>query len=57
VHILDFDHDVYGEVIRVYLVERLRSEMVFSGVDQLKAQIQRDVEHSRQILAQVPLSM
>lgn len=56
VHILDFDADIYGEHIRVYLVEKLRPEMVFSGIDELKAQILRDIERSRGILALFPNS-
>ena len=54
VHILDFDQDLYGETIRVYLVERLRPEMTFSGVEELKAQIGRDVQKGREILSGSP---
>jgi riboflavin kinase / FMN adenylyltransferase len=55
VHILDFDQDLYGQNIRVYLVERLRPEMKFSGVEELKEQIQRDVDRSRGIITGGPL--
>lgn len=54
VHILDFDRDIYGQTIRVYLVERLREEMTFAGVEELKAQISRDVERGREILTGLP---
>lgn len=54
VHILDFDQDLYGQTIRVYLVERLRQEMTFSGVDELKSQIVKDIEKGREILAGHP---
>lgn len=54
VHILDFDQDLYGQTIRVYLVERLRPEMTFSSVEDLKAQIGRDVEKGREILSGTP---
>jgi len=54
VHVLEFDQDLYGQNIKVYLVERLRSEMAFAGVDELKGQIRRDVDRSRQILVGSP---
>lgn len=50
VHILDFDHLIYGQRLDVAFVERLRDERRFNGVDELVAQIQRDVERARQIL-------
>ncbi|MDQ7785149.1 MAG: bifunctional riboflavin kinase/FAD synthetase [Desulfomonilaceae bacterium] len=54
VHILDFDQDLYGQTIRVYLVERLRPEMKFSGIDELRAQIAKDAEQGREILSGHP---
>ena len=42
VHILRFDEDIYDEKIRVYFVSRIRSEMKFSGLDELIAQLKRD---------------
>lgn len=49
-HILDFDRDIYGEVLEVRMVERLRDEVKFSGVDALVVQIGRDVAEARRIL-------
>jgi riboflavin kinase/FMN adenylyltransferase len=54
VHILDFDQNLYGETIRVYLVDRLRPEMAFANVDELKAQIARDCARSREMLVGGP---
>jgi riboflavin kinase/FMN adenylyltransferase len=49
-HILDFDRDIYGSVLEVSMVERIRDEVKFSGVDELVAQIKRDVEKAKGIL-------
>ncbi len=54
VHILDFDRDIYGETIRVYLVDRLRPEMTFANVEELKAQIGKDCLKSRETLVGGP---
>lgn len=48
-HILDFDRDIYGEVIQVGFVERIRGERKFSGVDELVDQIHRDLRGARGI--------
>jgi riboflavin kinase / FMN adenylyltransferase len=47
VHVLDGRPELYGEVLRVELLERLRPEMRFAGPDELKRQIQADVEAVR----------
>lgn len=49
-HILDFNEDIYGKELRVKLIDFLRPEMKFSGIDQLVSQIQDDVEKARTIL-------
>ncbi|HET6337124.1 MAG TPA: bifunctional riboflavin kinase/FAD synthetase [Polyangiales bacterium] len=50
VHLFDFDRDIYGTRLRVGFVERVRGEQKFSGIDELRAQIQRDSDHARQLL-------
>lgn len=52
VHIFDFDEDIYGRHARVAFVEHLRSERKFSGLEEIKAQIARDSEQARELLAQ-----
>jgi riboflavin kinase/FMN adenylyltransferase len=54
VHILDFDATLYGETIKIYFVERLRPEQSFSNVDELVAQIRRDVDRGREVLTSEP---
>src|SRR5205823_2729523 len=42
-HILDQVVDLRGKVIDVHLLERLREEKKFSGIEDLKKQIQSDI--------------
>jgi len=41
-YVFDFDGDLYGDVLRVRFLHRIRDERKFSGIDELKAQIKRD---------------
>ena len=50
-HLFDFDGDLYGKHLRVQLIERLRPEQKFDGLDAIKAQIAIDCEKAREILA------
>lgn len=43
-YIYDFDADVYGKDIEVKLLEFKRPEMKFASVDELKAQMTKDIE-------------
>jgi len=51
-HLLDFDRDIYGEDVEVCLQSFLRPERTFESLDELKAQIARDVEKARSIFEQ-----
>ena len=51
VHLFDFDGDLYGRHLRVGLVEYLRPERKFSGLQSLKLQIEEDCQAARQMLA------
>jgi riboflavin kinase/FMN adenylyltransferase len=51
VHVLDFDESIYGCDLVVEFVERLREERRYANVEELKAQMERDVEEARRILA------
>ena len=44
VHLLNFAGDLYGHDLRVSFLTRIRDEQKFSGVVELKRQIERDVE-------------
>ena len=41
-YIFDFDGDLYGDVLRVRFLHRIRDERKFNGIDELKGQIRRD---------------
>jgi riboflavin kinase / FMN adenylyltransferase len=49
-HLLDFDGDLYGQPARVQFVARLREELKFDSVDDLIAQMGRDVARARTLL-------
>jgi riboflavin kinase / FMN adenylyltransferase len=51
-HLLDFDHDIYGQTIDVSFEHRLRGEMKFPSIDALVAQIADDVERGRALLCE-----
>ncbi|MEJ7840954.1 MAG: bifunctional riboflavin kinase/FAD synthetase [Rubrobacter sp.] len=48
-HLLDFEDDLYGRSVEVGFLERIRGERRFSGVEELKEQIGRDVQETRRI--------
>ncbi len=43
-YIFDFNGDLYGDVLRVRFLHRIRDERKFSGIDEIKTQIQKDTE-------------
>ncbi|WP_374377579.1 bifunctional riboflavin kinase/FAD synthetase [Dongia sp.] len=50
-HLFDFADDLYGKHLRVALIDFIRPEMKFNGLDALKAQIAADSDTARRILA------
>jgi len=46
-YVFDFDGDLYGDVLRVRFLYRIRDERKFSGIDELKAQIEKDSNRAR----------
>ena len=51
VHLFDYDGMLYGRRLRAAFADRVRPERRFDGIDALKAQIARDCEAARAILA------
>jgi len=50
-HLLDFSEDLYGRELVLELLDRLRDERRFDGVDALCAQISADITTARAILS------
>src|SRR5438874_1474659 len=50
-HVMSWSGDLYGDVVRVRFLHRLRDEKKFSSVDELKVQIEHDATHSQRYFA------
>ena len=49
IHLLDFDHEIYGKDVEVRFVRYLRPEQKFENLDALVRQIEFDVQQARQL--------
>ena len=43
-YIFDFNGDLYGNVLRVRFLHRIRAERKFDGIEELKSQIKKDIK-------------
>lgn len=50
-NIFDFSEDIYGEAIRLHFVKRLRDEVRFDSLDELKIQLKNDEVEARAVFA------
>lgn len=50
VHILDFDEEIHGELIEIEFVERIREEITFPGMAELREQIEKDLVRVDEVL-------
>jgi riboflavin kinase/FMN adenylyltransferase len=55
VHLFDFDGDLYGQEIMVHIIERLRDERKFNGVNELLIQLNKDKVKAERVLQEVNL--
>jgi riboflavin kinase/FMN adenylyltransferase len=51
VNIFDFNEDIYGATLRVYVKKYLRSEVKFDSLDALKDQLAKDKEDTLKVLS------
>lgn len=47
-HVFDFHGDLYGKVLTVHLLEKIRDERKFSSVTELRQQLEHDMEYCRE---------
>ena len=50
VHFFDFSNDIYGEVIKVELLDYLRNEIKFPSVLALKEQLKKDEINAKHLI-------
>ena len=50
-YLMDFDGDLYGQVLEVSFIERLRDELRFDSLEALVTQMGRDVAEARALVA------
>jgi riboflavin kinase / FMN adenylyltransferase len=50
-HLIDWEGDLYGQVLRIAFIGRLRGERRFPSVEELISQMHRDVEDARELCA------
>lgn len=48
VHVIDYEANLYGQKLQLEFLRYLRSEQKFNSVDELKAQIAKDVKQARE---------
>ena len=53
VHFFDFNEDLYGSEITVHIVERLRDERKFNGVEDLLMQLEKDKLRAESFLREI----
>jgi riboflavin kinase/FMN adenylyltransferase len=50
VNIFDFNEDIYGDTLRIFVKRHIRSEVKFNGLDELKQQLRWDKEEVLRVL-------
>lgn len=53
-HLFDFDGELYGQQIKINLIEKIRDERKFESIEELRQQIAKDIENARKILSEEP---
>ena len=53
VNIFDFDQDIYGQTMRIYVHHYLRGEVKFNGLEELKNQLAIDKQETMKLLSEL----
>lgn len=51
-HLFDFNKDIYGRYVEVHFKQKIRDEIRFQSIEQLQAQIVKDVTEAKKIFAE-----
>lgn len=49
-HIIDFEGDCYGKSVQIEFIERIRDEMKFNSIKELKSQVEADIGTAKSLL-------
>lgn len=52
-HVFDFQGLLYGEVFKIHFIQRMRDEIRFESLGDLKAQLKKDEAEARKILSEI----
>ncbi|MGR8999856.1 MAG: bifunctional riboflavin kinase/FAD synthetase [Gammaproteobacteria bacterium] len=52
-HLFDFNKEIYGRYVEVHFKQKIRDEMCFQSLEQLKAHIVKDVAATKKIFAEI----
>ena len=52
-YLFDFDKEIYGRYVEVRFKQKIRDEIRFQSLEQLKAQIEKDVAEAKNIFAEI----
>ena len=51
VNIFDFDNEIYGEITTISILEKVRDEIKFNSIEELKNQLKIDEKHCHNLLS------
>jgi riboflavin kinase/FMN adenylyltransferase len=49
-HLFNFNREIYGHYVEVQFKQKIRDEVRFGSIEELKAQIEKDIIIAKQIL-------
>ena len=52
-YLFDFDKEIYGRYVEVHFKQKIRDELRFQSLEQLKAQIEKDVTEAKKFFAEI----